>query len=197
MLVFLLFILVETISVSCNLFCPCGCFSESPKQIDILSWQLVTVSDKYEELDPGTLHAYNQVVKVLFIDERNLVFNRELSNGLPYGSVYACSPAPIQAIQTIASIEIKSNSETAYLNATDIIKVGDPITDRFVMSLFFDKSLRPVHEFINSLVLYDQDKYQLRLKEKPFQETNLNFDVIITLSDGKVFELKNEMLLVN
>jgi hypothetical protein len=197
LLVFLIFILVETIPVSCNFICPCGsCDSGPAKKIDIVSWQMQTVSDKYLGVDPDNPHLYDQVYKALNIDQRNLVFNEKSLGGSPFNSAYACSPAPLESIQTFANIQVKSVLETAYLNAADIIHAGDDITDRFVMTFLFDMNFIPVPEFINSLIIYDQDKYQFRLKEKPFQETNLKFDVLITMSDGKVFEFKNELLTV-
>jgi len=196
--VFLLIILIETIPVSCNLFCPCGNCDDGPaKKIEIVSWQMQTISNENLEVDPTNTYLYDQVYKALYIDQRNLVLNKEVSNGSPYSTVYACDPAPMQSIQTFASIQFKSITETTYSNAADIIKAGDDITERFVMTFLVDTNVKPFHEFINSLVIYDQDKYKFRLKEKPFQETNLAFDVIITLSDGKVFELKNEQLTVD
>jgi len=195
--IFLLVTLIEIISVSCTLFCPCGsCDSGPAKKIDIVSWQMQTISDKHLGVDPTTTYPFDKVFKALSTDQVKIVYNQE-TTGSPFNIANACSPAPLQAIQTFTSIQIKSMTETAYLHTNDIIKEGDDITDRFAMTFLFDMNFKPIHEFINSMIIYDQDKYQLKLKERPFQKTNLKFDVIITLSDGKVFELKNEELTIN
>lgn len=192
-----LIFIVEAMLVSCNLFCSCGCESGPPKQIDIISWNMQTVTDNYQQVDINTELPYNQVYKLLTIDKRNLVINERPSFSSSYNAVYACSPAPMKATQSFKSIRIISASEAAYLNSNDLIKIGDDITHRFLISFLFDNDFRPIDDFINQLIIYDEDRFRFRLKEKPFQTTTLKLDFSITMSDGKVFEFKNELLTIN
>lgn len=156
-----------------------------------------TVTDNYQQVDINTELPYNQVYKLLTIDKRNLVINERPSFSSSYNAVYACSPAPMKATQSFKSIRIISASEAAYLNSNDLIKIGDDITHRFLISFLFDNDFRPIDDFINQLIIYDEDRFRFRLKEKPFQTTTLKLDFSITMSDGKVFEFKNELLTIN
>ena len=187
--------ITQLITIACDLFCTCGCGSGPPQQISILSWNVGTVSDSYKQVDPLTTQPYHQTFKTLRIGDReNAYLERGSWGNVFLSAAYACSPAPIKAIQTFTSIRIVSTSEITLVDANDLIKVGDDISDRFIMSHGYEINFKPIGEFIDQLIIYDNDLYRLRLKEKPDKETVLKFDIIITLSDGKLFELKDELL---
>jgi len=189
--------IVETMLVSCNLFCPCGCDSGPAKQIDIEGWNIQTIANNYQQVDLFTDLPFDQVYKSLSIDRWKVVFNEGSAFNSGYNAAYACSPAPLKASQTFESFRVISASEIAYLDANDVIEIGEDITNRFLITFFFDNTFKPIDDFINQLVIYQEDSYRVKLKDKPFQSTTLKFDFIITMSDGKVFEFRNEQLTVN
>ncbi len=188
------FILIsESFLGSCSLICSCGCDSGPAKQLDIQSWKVSTVDGNLSATSSSTSKDFDKVFKWLSMDSWNLVRAEETKSF--YKAAYACSPAPLKAVQDFASIQIKSVVEVSYDNDTDLIKVGDDITSRFVMGMYYGQFVS-VNDFIKEHSIYNEDLYLLRLKSKPHQQTDLRFDIIITLSDGKVFELKNEQLVV-
>ena len=111
-------------------------------------------------------------------------------------TAYACQPAPIEANQSFSSIQIVSTIETSYADSNDLISVGQDITDRFLVTDVFYSNFRPIKSFIDGLIIYDTDQYLIRLGQKPSQSTTLIFDIIITLSDGSIFELEDQLLTV-
>lgn len=129
--------IVETILVSCNFICPCGCDSGPPKQIDIESWNTQTIANNYQQVDVFTDLPYDQVYKSLSIDRWKAVFNEESAFNSGYNAVYACSPAPLKASQTFESVRIISASETAYLEANDVIEIGEDIYRSIFDNLLF------------------------------------------------------------
>lgn len=195
----LLFIFaIQIIITSCNIFCSCGCGKSGPIQkITIVSWRAATVAQPFTEVDPNAVLPHDQVYKLITIGDRTIsnVFSDESGSFL--AAAYACSPAPLEASQTITSIRVTSQVEIAYKNATDIIEVGEDISDRFVMARPYETTLRSIDDFIDQLVIFDNDSYLLRLKEKPAQATILDFGINITLSDGSSFQLEDERLRVN
>lgn len=194
-LFFIAFILIgESFLGSCMLICPCGCDSGPAKQMDILNWKVSTIDENFLVVDVGTTRAHDGVFKAIQIGDRNLVSSESESN-LLYKAAYGCSPAPLMAAQSFSKIQIISKVEVPYVSEEDIIKVGDDITDRFVVSNYFT-GFMAVNDFTKSTTIYDQDLYLFRLNVGPYQQTDLRFDIIITLSDGKISELKDEQLVV-
>lgn len=198
--VLFLILLIETVPVSCSFFCrdSCGC-DPSPlpqKQIDIISWNIETVSENYQPLDTSFVYDFDKVYKSLRIDKR-LIVSFEDKSVVGFSNVaYACSPMPPRAIQTIESIKIVATHQTAFKDANDIIQVGDNISNRFKMTYYFDANFQPIETFIYQRLIYDEDKYTLKLIERPFQEVKMKFNIVITLSDGKVLELNDQRLRV-
>jgi hypothetical protein len=186
---------LEVITVSCNLVCPCGCSSGPQRKIDIISWNMETLSSSWQTLDTTVFNLHDQIVKVLSIDEQSLVQNDDQHQvGSVMNFAVACSPAPLEAMQMITGIKIISRSNAALKNENDLISIGQDISDRFVMAHRFESNFKSLDTFVGGLKIYQEDRYQLRVNEKPYTETKLIFDVIISLSDGKVSELKGEVL---
>lgn len=196
--VLFLILLIETVPVSCSFFCrdSCGC-DPSPgpqKQINIISWNIETVSESYQPLDTSFVYDFDKVFKSLQIDKRLIVSFKD-SSIVGFSNVaYACSPAPLKAIQTIESIKIIAANQTAFKDANDIIQIGDNITNRFRMTYYFDANFQPIDTFVYQRLIYEEDKYTLKLMERPFQEVKMKFNIVITLSDGKVLELNDQRL---
>lgn len=194
--VLLLYFLLEAVSVSCSLICPCGCDTGStPKRMDIQSWSVYTAGHNFEMLDTTKVYDYNKVLKIIQVDERLYVSTQE-SVGNMISTAYACSPAPVESIQKIESIQLISRNEIALTSETDLIPVGTDLNPRFVMTFHGASNPEPINTFIQDLIIYDDDRYELQLNQKPFDETTLKFDLIITMSDGKVTELRNQVMKV-
>lgn len=191
---FTLIFFIQGILLSCNLFCPCGCGSSPEKRIDILSWRMKTLSDLYQEADTTAVHTYNQVFKTLQVADRSIAI-KDKSHGSSMAA-YACSPAPLRAVQSIQSLRITALNRFTYLSDTDLVQPGDDITNRFVMSYVGGYSEMPVDQFVNQLIIYEDEAYRIGLKNEPHRQTTLRFTVTINLSDGKVSELKDEILKV-
>jgi hypothetical protein len=111
LLVLSMIFILETMLVSCNLFCPCGCDSGPPKQIDIESWNMQTIANDYQQVDVFTNLPYDQV------------YNEGALYSSGYNASYACSPAPLKASQTFESVRIISVGKTTYLDANDVIQI--------------------------------------------------------------------------
>jgi len=198
LIVLFLAFLLELISVSCTLICPCGCSSGPQKKLDIISWNMDTLSPTFQSLDTTVFNPHDQIVKILSINERALVLKDDQHYmGSFMNFAVACSPAPLEATQMISQIKIISRVNAALNSENDLISVGEDISDRFVMAHRFESNFQPLENFIDDLKIYDEDQFQIRISQKPFTETKLIFDVIIVLSDGKVSELKSEILKIN
>ena len=195
LIVLLLSFSLEVIIVSCNLICPCGCSSGPQKKIDIISWNIETLSSAWQRLDTTVFNPHDQIVKIISIDELSLVQNDDQHQvGSILAFAEACSPAPLEALQMITEIKIISRVNAKLTSENDVISIGQDISDRFVMAHERESTFQLLDTFIDGLKIYQEDHYQLRVNEKPYTETKLIFDVIISLSDGKVSELKGELL---
>ena len=196
--ILLLLIAVELIPVSCSILCPCGCEpSSGVKNFDILSFGVETTSMNHVNLDTSAFHLFDDVVKVLFVkDKMYLSHNSEsFGSGLFITGAYACSPEPISSIQKITDINIISHVTTALNDENDLINKGDDLSTRFVVAGNWSNDFRPINLFVGNSI-YEEERFRIKLNQKPFKETKLVFDIVITLSDGKKFELKNEILKV-
>lgn len=188
---------VQLVIVSCTLFCPCGCGgSKTPQKISILSWNVETVTQPNAVIDQSTPTPYDRAFKALSIGNIGVAYLRNESLGSTFSSAYACSPAPQEVAETFNTIQIISNTDIVLVGDNDVIKSGDDITNRFVIARPFETDFKPISEFIDELVIYEYDRYLLRLMDKPVQETILDFEIIIEMSNGKVFILENERLTV-
>jgi len=195
-IVLLLYFLLEAVSVSCSLICPCGCDTGStPKRMDIQSWNVYTAGHNFEMLDTTKVYDYNKILKVIHVDERFYVSTQESVGGL-IATAYACSPAPVESIQQIESIKLISLNEIVLTSETDVIPKGTDLNSRFMMTYQGASNLEPIDTFIQDLIIYDDDQFKLQLNQKPYKETTLKFDLIITMTDGKVTELKNQIMKV-
>lgn len=163
--------------------------------MDIQSWNVYTAGHNFEMLDTTKVYDYNKILKVIQVDERFYVSSQE-SVGRMMSTAYACSPAPVESIQKIESIQLISLNEIALTSETDVIPIGTDLNSRFVMTFHGSSNPEPIDTFIQDLIIYDEDRYELQLNQKPFDETTLKFDLIITMTDGKVTELKNQIMKV-
>jgi hypothetical protein len=102
----------------------------------------------------------------------------------------ACSPAPLRTLQSIQSLRITALNRFTYLSDTDLVQPGDDITHRFVMSYLGGHSEMSMDQFVNQLIIYEDESYRIGLKNEPHQQSTLRFTVTIILSDGKVSELE-------
>lgn len=194
--VWVLVSLFQIIVASCNIFCKCSCGNGQEARMNILSWKIDTINNKYDHVDPSTPYPYKDVSKILSIGDRQIVKSVIENKGDLMSSAYACQPAPIEANQTFTAIQIISTIETSYAESNDLISMGQDITDRFLITDGYFSNFQPIESFIDGRVIYDSDQYLIRLGQEPGQNTTLTFDIIITLSDGSIFELEDQMISV-
>ncbi len=195
--IFIWLLFLQVFVSSCIFFCSCGgCGKGEEHRINILSWTVDTINEKYDPVDPAIAYPYLEVAKIISIGDRQIVQSSWKEKGSLLAKAHACSPAPAEANQTFTSIQVISVIETNYANSTDLIFAGQDITDRFLISHGYYSNFEPIELFINELVIYDGDRFLLRMSQPPGQPTTLMFDIIITLSDGRVFELEDQVMSV-
>jgi hypothetical protein len=193
-------VVTELIPVSCGLWCnssmcECDDFS-SIKNFEIVALKMETSTQTRTNVDTSLVYSTNDVLKTFFIAEKRDVALLTFPNSGFGKAAYACSPLEPHAVQFIDKIEILSKVDVFWNNDQDPILSGQDITNRFKIGHYSSSHYQPINSFISNLKIYYYDRFGLRLAEIPYQETRLVFDVFITLSDGKKFDFKDEVLKV-
>lgn len=202
-LVSLILILTGVVPLSCNLFCLnsggcCGDFNV--KDFNILAFGVTTVDEHYVKTDTINFKSFDKVKKEIAIKEMEFVALDQTSPSrtLFVQTANACSPPLSMAIQNFKHINIVSRVNASIANSADLILDGQDITDRFLMGRKYSAHNLPIDTFITeSGIIYEGDSFIFTFQLKPFQPTVLRFDVVITMTDGQVFEFKNEVLKIN
>lgn len=193
---FALTFLLQEMTISCGLICPCGCDfgSDPPRRINIEGWNSFLAAPNFQILDTAQVHDYDKSFPIIEMASFSFV-QLKFTPGLP-GVAYACSPAPLEAIQSFQQIQFIARNQFTLDSETDVIQPGADFSSRFWMTHLGTTHLEPIPTFITGLMIYDQDRFEFRLQKKPHAETVIKYDLILTMTDGKVFELKNQILKV-
>lgn len=194
---FALTFLLQGMTISCGLICPCGCDfgSDPPKRINIQGWNSFLTAPNFQILDTAQVHDYDKSFPIIEVGNFNIV-EFKTTPGLPGHVAYACSPAPLEAVQTFQQIQFIARNQFTLDSGTDVIQPGADFSSRFWMTHMGSTHLESIPAFIAGLMIYDQDRFEFRLQKKPHSETVIKYDLILTMTDGNVFELKNQNLKV-
>lgn len=193
------FLAIGVIPMSCDLFCqnPCGCGPMSPsREFSIKDLAIGDLVIGTSAFNPELFYAIDQYYKVIEITgfEYSTEFQETKISFPLINSVYACSPAPQTSIQKLTDLKIINKKETTLSN-NNLILEDQEITDRFLISNYPTTTGQTITMFFeNEQVMYMGEPFYLRLNETISNETELNFDIQIKLSDGQEFNFEDEVM---
>ena len=174
----------------------CGCGDIGPSEFNITQFDMYTIDAINEKTDTSLVYIYDEVFKYIEITGTEFI---SVLNPKPafYNAAYACSPASPVALQNFESITIFSLNSFALVDPTDIIHVGDNLTERFLIAPLYSGEVSPIDEYIaNEFPIYDSDSYKIVLAHQPYQETTLKLKFVIEMTDGNEYIFENELLKV-
>ncbi len=196
-------ILLGLIPLSCDncLSNSCGCNPpKPPRDFEIKDLGVKTVELETEiEIDTSNFYSADSALKVFFIKEIQVVVAPVKSIGLGLTpQLYACSPKEPSSIHRFTSVQLISNRQFYDYSSQDTVQIGEDISNIFNMSSnYYKSSYIPISEFLNSHPgPINHEEYFLKLKQPPHQPMTFNFDLKVTLSDGREFVFPNEILKV-
>jgi hypothetical protein len=175
----------------------CICTMDKPEEISIEELDVYT--DKimtHLQLDTTQFTAYDSIAKVIEITQSQFVLRSPSSKPVSFISgAYACDDIENFAEQTLSAVRLVSTMD-ASVNEEVEIAVGDTLSDYFQMSFCGDSGpYASIDEMIaGQHQLRERDRFYLRFDREPENETRLEFDLHIKLSDGKTFVFNDEIL---
>lgn len=184
--------------ISCGIICndPCGCGDDiEVKDFSIESFEALTMEvNNGQQVSALETYPFDEIVKVLRIDEFQILASVEnSSSGIP-GFAFACSPRPIQSAENLEGIQIINLKEVT-LSSGEILKVGDEISNFFEMNYYFSSGSQPIEEFLEgTLPMYADELFKLAWIYDPIDELSLQFTICLILESGREFSLENEVL---
>lgn len=176
----------------------CGCgIGDTITSSQISKMVVFSVDSIGNQVDADQLIPYNNHFKRVQIDSL-LYISSIFSEKKGAGNLYACSPAPIEIENPVDEIVIVATSEFYLNDPNSIIAVGTNISSNFGVKHFGD-NYNNINHFIDSTYWSNETthSFDLYLKQKPFEQTHLSFDMTITLTDGTLFEFKGEEMMVD
>lgn len=178
------------VPIGCN---PCG--SSNPSRFEITEIQVVK-TNPFDFSDSDTTHFYtvDSVGLRLSIAETKSVAVAKGPMPVFGNAAFACEPPPSFGIHKIASVEILSASSFAYQSATDSILPGDTLTGRFAVAPAGGMDFKSIDSFFPYEFGDRGYDYFLKLTNSPYQPVSFKVDVIVTLTDNHIFEIKGESL---
>lgn len=192
------FTLLAILPISCGIVCndSCGCGPQfEVKDFNILSFETLSLTKAGQRVNPTTPLPYDQIFKVFRTLETQTLSSFEKNNptGIP-GVAFACSPLTPKSAQMMTGIQLL-NSKEQILNDGTVLKIGQDITEYFEINYFFEEKILPLESFFKQpLPVYREDLFKLGWKQAPNKEIILEFSIRIIMTDGKEFNLNNEIL---
>ncbi len=186
------------IPVSCDLFCPdsCGCGPSSQfKEFSIKDFAIGDLLIGTSDFNPNFFYEKDQLFKVIEISGFEYLSQIQESklHFFFINGAYACSPIPPSSIQKIDDLKI-INKKEIYLSNNMILK-EEEITDRFLISNYPTIAGQTIPSFLeNDHRIFMGEPFYLRWNESIANETELNFDILIKLSDGQEFKFEDEVM---
>ncbi len=178
----------------------CECESNTPvANFDITKFGLQTLNPETQvALDTSQVYDVDSISKALVIDTYDRVFSSNFNISMFIPHAYACSPIGPHVLQDIQSFEIISKTTFTTALNTDTTFSGEDITKFFVGRKSYDNGAYETVEQSRNLyrLWYPDEKFIVKLKPIVMNPMTLKFDVIVTLTDGQVFEFKDEILKV-
>lgn len=187
---------IPSLMSSCCLTDSCGCGTYDPGEYTLLDFNVLTLDDGYDLVDPVNQLTYDSVFKVIQISDFTLSMNTpEFTGFIP--AAYACSPAPPTTKNPVREIRIISESEFQMNTMFDQIEIGQDITSRFVIGEAFSNDFSPVNSREPYLEYIGDYWQRIRLAQAPFQSIEFQFTITIELTDGKFFEFSQQSLAIS
>lgn len=186
---------------------PIGCIDDcggsgGPSSFEITKWGISTVEiESVSEVDTSTAFHFpvDSIAKKVFIKEQKFISSKAQPSRFSfYNTAFACDPIPPQSIHSIKSIKILSRKNLTYLNENDTVEPGENISNRFrIIGGYYSDGEMNLEKFISeNFKPFSGDFFLLKAADSPYQPVTLNFDVIITMTDNTVFELKDQIMKV-
>jgi hypothetical protein len=205
---FLLFLLIGFIPMSCGCFGNCGCDvnnDNDPKDFYIRSLAVETsIYIKNEPFDSTRFYPFDSIAKSIVIDKTVLAHIHQPANDsyLSFSTVaLACTETePGKAKQTISSILLTSQTDTV-INDSIQVKRGEQITKLFSIVESNNSPLEFRKRSIVSYLATPRNVYEgqrvlfsLMFNKQVAHSVHLVFDIVVKLDDGSSFIFENETL---
>ena len=193
----LLFSFFALLPISCDFVCndSCGCGPQvQVNDFNIVSFEILTVNNQGEELNPDIAHPYTQVLKTFKIKDIEMISAIESSNfGLP-GVAYACSPMPPKSQDRLEDLKLFNLKEVTLGDGT-VLKAGDILNDFFEINYFFVSETKAISEFLSeSKTIYLDDYFKLSFIKNPEKEIFLEFSMELIFENGRRISINGEKL---
>jgi hypothetical protein len=192
--------------VSCIDQCdgPCGCYPVFEKedfsitQIDV---ETLFRSNNNQPIDTSLYYFY----KTLYIGiwaSKFILVNESIKNGTVYfpsfltPAVANCSQSETFSMESVSGLKL-INRNAVQLTEDIYWSEGDNITDSFVVTLNFQKEY-PIDAFVKTKHRFQkEERFYLRFKNEPSLPTDLFFDIILELDNGKIFTFSGNSLKIS
>lgn len=175
----------------------CGGFSNNDFIVQEMGIKTLNPESK-AILDTSIAYPVDSIAKMIFVEEiKELTATIFTPISLFTSAAYACSPVIPYAKHKIIDIKIRSNSELQYADENDLIVINEDITGRFLIKSEYNypNTFVPVGELIaEGGEILQEDRFFLKASATPFKTLDLGFDITIKMSDGAIFEFKNQVL---
>jgi hypothetical protein len=194
----IVFTVIALLPLSCGIVCndSCGCGPQfEVKDFQIVSFETLSLTKTGQRVNPTTSLPYDQIFKAFRILETQTVASgtSNFALGIP-GVALACSPLPSKSARQVIGIQLINIKEVT-LGDGEILKVGQDITEFFEINYFFSEKTMPFESFFKlPITIYREDIFKLGWRQDPKKEVILEFNIGIFMTDGKEFNLNNEML---
>lgn len=199
-LLWIFMIVMGVLPTACDLFCldSCGCRPlPPPRNFIITDFSTEDVVLNITNFNPETFYDRDKFFKVLQLAQIEYTTENTLNkSGLGFFSAaYACDPIQGISEQRLISLEIINMKETA-LSETELLLVGQDISDRFTLTDFPQFVGKPITEFIQEKENFTTgDGLFLQWAEDIAGGTlELEFMIKLKLDDGKEFIFENEIM---
>jgi hypothetical protein len=192
--------LMAILPISCGVVCNDVCECEprfDVQNFKILSFETLSLTKSGQRVNPITPLPYSEIFKSFRILDVQTISLKEPENTVSFpGIVYACSPVSPKSVDLLRGIQILNAKEVTLGDGT-VLKVGDDITKYFGFNNFFSENITAKEVFFKAPIeVYRDDLFKLGWKQNPQREVILEFSLRILFTNGREFNLNNEVLAI-
>lgn len=194
-----LMLAIGIIPMSCDLFCmdSCGCGPSSPfKEFSIKNLAFGDLVIGTSDFNPDFFYSKDQYYKIIEITSFEYLTEYRKTKMVFHfiNGAYACSPIPPYASQRFVEIKIINKKETN-LSDNNVILEGQDISDFFLMSNYPTTTGQMITSYIETgQRIFMGEPFYLRWNKSITNDTELNFDIMVKLSDGQEFKFEKELM---
>jgi hypothetical protein len=191
---------IALLPISCGVVCNdvCGCGPQFEVQnFKILSFETLPLTKAGQRVNPTTPLPYSEIFKSFrILDVQTISLNEPKNSFSLPGVGYACSPVSPKSVDLMRGIQVLNSKEVTLGDGT-LLKVGDDITKYFGINGFFSEKITPSETFFKAPIeVYRDDLFKLGWKQNPQKELILEFSLRIFFTNGREFNLNNEVLAI-